>query len=175
MDKAMLSLLTDTERLLVAQTAKAVLVGLEEDELAALHDRIRRARNKASGQYRRGASARVPDVGGRGKAHAQNQRARGRAEVFEVALASVSTALAAAARRSAAELKAERIAAARGTAVPRAVTTTTAKRAATAAATKPETPARTTSGSKRPAPSQAKKNAHTTAAGTRRQAERDSR
>mgnify|MGYP000985957605 FL=1 len=66
MDKGMLAVLTDTERLLVAQTDRASLAKLDEDQLADLHDRIRKARNKASGQYRRGASARVKDVGGRG-------------------------------------------------------------------------------------------------------------
>ncbi|MFN8146501.1 MAG: hypothetical protein U0R76_03455 [Candidatus Nanopelagicales bacterium] len=176
MDKGMLAVLTDTERLLVAQTDRASLAKLDEDQLADLHDRIRKARNKASGQYRRGASARVKDVGGRGKANAQNQRARDRAEVYETALAAVSTALAAAARRSAAELKADRIAQARaGKPVKAAATSTTAKRAAAPAAKKPAAPARTTSGSKRPAPSQAKKNAQTKAAGARRQAKRDSR
>ncbi|HET7902906.1 MAG TPA: hypothetical protein VFL59_17095, partial [Candidatus Nanopelagicales bacterium] len=162
MDKGMLAVLTDTERLLVAQTDKASLAAMDEDALADLHDKIRRARNKASGQYRRGASSRVKDVGGRGKAHAQNQRARDRAEVYEVALAAVSTALAAAARRSAAELKADRIASARaGKPVKAAATSTTAKRAAAPAAATPSTPSRST-GSKRPAPSRAKKNAQTT-------------
>lgn len=176
MNKAMLAVLTPTERLLVAQTDKAALAALDEDQLADLHDRIRRARNKIVGQYRRGASSRVKDVGGRGKAHGQNQRNRDRAEVYEAALAAVSTALAAAARRSAAELKAERLAAARaGAPVTKAATSTTAKRAAAPAARRPAAPARTTSGSKRPAPSQAKKNAQTKAAGARRQAKRDSR
>jgi hypothetical protein len=55
----------------------------------------------------------VRDVGGRGKAHAQNQRARDKVEVFESALARVSTALAKAARVAAADLKSERLAAAR--------------------------------------------------------------
>jgi len=176
MEKRMLAVLTDTERLLVAQTDKASLAKLDEDGLADLHDKIRRARNKASGQYRRGASARVKDVGGRGKANAQNQRARDRAEVYEVALAAVSTALAAAARRSAAELKADRIAQARaGRPATKAATSTTAKRAAAPAERTPAAPARTASGSRRPAPSQAQKNAQTKAAGARRQAKRDSR
>ncbi|CUR57582.1 hypothetical protein NOCA2420089 [metagenome] len=51
--------------------------------------------------------------GGRGKAGPKNRRAADKAEVFEEALARVSTSLAAAARRSAAALKAERIEAAR--------------------------------------------------------------
>ena len=44
-------------------------------------------RGKYVGQYRRGAASRVRDVGGRGKANAQNQRARDKAEIFEDALA----------------------------------------------------------------------------------------
>lgn len=175
MNKAMLAVLTDAEHLLVAQTDKAALSRMDEDALAELHDRIRRARNKTVGQYRRGGSAKVKGVGGRGKASQQNQRARDKAEVFEVALAAVSTALAAAARRSAADLKAERLAAARSTAVPKKATSTTAKRAASPSRAKPAAPARTTSGSKRPAPSQAKKNSHTQAVGARRQAKRDGR
>jgi len=177
-DKAMLALLTDAERLLVAETEKANLTTLTEDELAALHDRIRRARTKYTTNYRRQAASSVGKVGGRGKAHGQNQRSRAKAEVFEVALANVSTALAAAARRSAAELKSERLAAARaaGATPARAkATSTTAKRAAAPASRGPKAPVKTTSGSKRPAPSKAKKNAHTKAAGARRQAKRDGR
>jgi hypothetical protein len=104
-NKSMLALLTDAERLLVAETEKPRLATMDEDELAALHDRIRRARNKYSTNYRRQAASSVSTVGGRGKAHGQNQRSRDKAEVFELALANVSTALAAAARRSAADLK----------------------------------------------------------------------
>jgi hypothetical protein len=177
-DKAMLALLTDAERLLVAETEKAQLATMDEDELVALHDRIRRARTKYTTNYRRQAASSVSKVGGRGKAHGQNQRSRDKAEVFELALANVSTALAAAARRSAADLKAERLAAAQassGKPAPARATSTTAERAAAPADRGPKAPTRTTSGSKRPAPSKAKKNAHTMAAGARRQAKRDGR
>jgi len=176
-NKSMLALLTDAERLLVAETEKPRLATMDEDELAALHDRIRRARNKYSTNYRRQAASSVSAVGGRGKAHGQNQRSRDKAEVFELALANVSTALAAAARRSAADLKSERLAAARaasGKPSP-AQPSTTATRAAAPAARAPKSPTRTTSGSRRPAPSKAKKDAHTQAAGARRQAKRDGR
>ena len=76
MNKAQLHVLNDAERLLVLETDKPALAALDEDALVDLHTRIRRARGKYVGQYRRGAASRVRDVGGRGKAKAQNQRAR---------------------------------------------------------------------------------------------------
>ena len=60
MKASLLAVLNDSERLLVAETESAALAPLDEDAVAALHDRVRRARNKYVGQYRRGASARVP-------------------------------------------------------------------------------------------------------------------
>jgi hypothetical protein len=166
MDKRSLSLLTESERLLVLETEPAALASLDEDALVALHDRIRRARGKYVGQYRRGAAASVPSVGGRGKAHGQNQRARDKAEVFEAALGRVSGALAKAARASAAALKAERLAAAGAvsTASPRPGSSRTAS-------AKPGSAVPTSA----KAPITKKKNASTLAAGARRQAKRDSR
>lgn len=99
-------------RLLIRETEKAALAELSEDELIELHTRIRRARSKYVKNYRRGASARVRPIGGRGRAGQQGARDRDRAEVFEQALARVSAALSRAARHSAAELRSERIAAA---------------------------------------------------------------
>ena len=169
MNKAQLHVLTDAEALLVLETEKSALAGLDEDALVELHTRIRRARGKYVGQYRRGAAARVTGVGGRGKANPQNQRARDKAEIFEDALSRVSSALAAAARASAAELKAERLEAARAAkANPRAA----APRAATGKAAG-SSAARTKTATR--APATAKKNASTLAAGARRQAKRDSR
>lgn len=114
MTGAIVNALPESEWLLIRETDPSALAELGEDELLEVHTRVRRARTKYVTNYRRQGSARVSKVGGRGKAHAQNTRARDRAEVFEVALARVSAALSAAARRSASELKAERIAAARG-------------------------------------------------------------
>lgn len=111
--KGLLSSLTEQEYLLIAETERAALAELDEDGLVELHTRIRRARSKYVTQYRRGASARVPTSGGRGKARPQNRRAADKAELFEEALARVSAALARAARRSANELRTERLAAAR--------------------------------------------------------------
>ncbi|MGD9958254.1 hypothetical protein [Nocardioides sp.] len=111
--KALLNSLTEQETVLLLETEKDALAGLDEDQLVELHDRIRRARTKYVKQYRRGASASVASSGGRGKAAPRNRRAADKAEVFEEALARVSTSLAAAARRSAAALKTERLEAAR--------------------------------------------------------------
>ncbi len=96
--------LSEDELAVVRATDRDALAGLDEDALLDLHAQIRRARTKYVGQYRRQASARVSDTGGRGKARPQNQRARDKAEIFEAALARVSTALAKAARESAAQL-----------------------------------------------------------------------
>ena len=113
MNASLLAVLNDDERLLVVQTESAELARLDEDEAVELHDRIRSARNKYSGQYRRGASARVAEKGGRGKARPANERAAMKAEAFEEALSRVSRRVAALARESAARLRSERIETAR--------------------------------------------------------------
>jgi len=113
MNASLLAVLNDAERLLVAETERDNLATLDEDAAIALEARIRRARNKYISQYRRSASAAVPDKGGRGKARPENTRARMKAEAFEEALSRVSRRVAVLARQSAAELRAERLAAAR--------------------------------------------------------------
>jgi hypothetical protein len=113
MDASLTAVLSDAERLLVAETDRAALAALDEDAAIELEARIRRARNKYVGQYRRSASARVPERGGRGKARPENTRARTKAEAFERALAAVSRRVAVLARQSAAELRSDRLAAAR--------------------------------------------------------------
>jgi hypothetical protein len=109
---ALLNSLTEAESNLVRETKQSKLKELDEDGLVELHQRIRRARNKYVKLYRRAASAKVAEKGGRGLARPKNTRKAGKAEVFEDALARVSRRLAAAARASAADLKAERLAAA---------------------------------------------------------------
>ncbi|MBE1532207.1 hypothetical protein [Actinomadura algeriensis] len=123
--RALLNSLNEDELELVREADGGELATLDEDGLVDLHERIRRARNKYAKLYRRTASARVEEYGGRGVARPKNRRNAQRAEVFEDALARVSWHLARAARRSAGELKARRIAdanperaAAPGTAVP---------------------------------------------------------
>lgn len=113
MNASLLAVLNDTERLLVARTERAELAKLDEDAAIELEGRIRSARNKYVGQYRRGASAAVAEHGGRGKAAPENTRAAAKAEAFEEALSRVSRRVAVLARQAAAELRAERLAAAR--------------------------------------------------------------
>lgn len=113
MDASLIAVLSDAERLLVAETDRAALAALDEDAAIELETRIRRARNKYVGQYRRSASARVPARGGRGRARPENTRARAKAEAFERALAEVSRRVAVLARQSAAALRTDRLAAAR--------------------------------------------------------------
>lgn len=160
--------------MLVRETEPAQLAMLDEDGLAALHTRIRRARDKYVKLYRREAAARVTEHGGRGKARPKNRRNSEKAEVFEDALARVSRALSVAAKHSATELKNERIAAARAernTNPPRATTsraTTTRPRSVKAT---PQRPRRTPSS----APAVRKRQASSQAAGARRQARKDSK
>jgi hypothetical protein len=173
MNASLLAVLNDAERLLVAETEPAVLNQLDEDAVGELHARVRRARNKYIGQHRRAASARVAEQGGRGKAQPKNQRAALKAEAFEEALARVSRRFGVLAAQAAAELKAERIAAARA-----------AKQGQAPTARKPAAGSTTTrrSVTKEPAgdralrsPATEKNRASTRAVGDRRQAKRDSR
>src|SRR3954464_15535254 len=86
MDKRLLAQLNDADLLLWRETEREAMPALDEDGVSELHDRIRRARNKYTGQYRRAASARVAETGGRGMARPANARNAARAEVFEEAL-----------------------------------------------------------------------------------------
>jgi hypothetical protein len=172
MNKTLLASLNDAERLLVAETETAAMAGLDEDAVAALHDRVRRARNKYVGQYRRGASTKVAKHAGRGVARPKNQTAALKAEAFEEALSRVSRRLAALARASAAELKAERLEAARGSksvgSPTRAVPAAGAKKGrSVTAAPRGDRALRS--------PAREKNRATTKASGARRQAKRDSR
>ena len=105
--------LTRSEWSLVDETRRAHLATLDEDALVALHGRVRRARDKHVQLHRRGVGAAVGRKGARGAASQAPRRSASKAEIFEDALARVSAALAKAARQSAAELRAERLAAAR--------------------------------------------------------------
>lgn len=148
---------------------------LDEDALLDLHGRVRRARTKYVKLYRRQASARVGDTGGRGAARPMNRRNADKAEVFEIALARVSKQVDVVARRAAAQLKSERLAAARAAKSPPAtgsdgkpVARRTTRAAAGAGSTgRARATTKTTGGLKRDASSRA--------AGARRQAARDSR
>ena len=98
---------------LLRETEPARMAELDEDALLELHARVRRARTKYVKLYRRQASTQIAAVGARGAARSRNRRAADKAEVFETALARVSKRVDIVARRAAAELKAERLAAAR--------------------------------------------------------------
>ena len=113
MNNATWAMLNETEKALLREVEPHNMADLDEDGLSDLHDRIRRARRKYTKLYRRRASAQVVEDASRTKAHAQHARTVAKAEAFEDALATVSQALARAARASAKELKAERLAAAR--------------------------------------------------------------
>lgn len=157
--------LKDKERDLIREIEADRLAQLDEDGLLALHKRVRRARNKHTTNYRRGAAERVAEAGGRGAAAAGSDKARGRAYVFEEALAIVSEQLARVAHEQAEALKDERLARARAgkwsgpasAGVPDAAVDSGRSREHT----------KTTGGIKRDASSQAQ--------GARRQAKRDSR
>ena len=173
MNASLLAVLNDAERLLVAQTERAELAALDEDAAIDLEARIRRARNKYVGQYRRGASARVTEHGARGTARPENKRAAMKAEAFEEALARVSSRVAALARQAAAALRAERLAAARAT---RHSHGPGPKKAEPAAGRQgPPVTAEPTGDRALRSPRTEKQRAGTLAAGARRQAKRDSR
>ena len=160
---------------LLRETEPARMGGLDEDALLDLHARVRRARTKYVKLYRRQASARVADTGGRGAARPMNRRNADKAEVFEVALARVSKQVDVVARRAAAQLKSERLAAARAAKTPRKTSSggrpaprrKTTSVAGTGSPGRARAATKTTGGLKRDASSRA--------AGARRQAARDSR
>jgi len=172
MNASLLAVLNDAERLLVAQTEPAELAALDEDAAIEFEGRIRRARNKYVGQYRRAASARVADQGGRGMARPQNRRAAMKAEAFEEALARVSRRVAVLARQSAVALRTERLAAAR--AVRQAQGPGAGEAASDANQASPTT-TEPAGGRARRSPDTEMQRASTRAEGARRQAKRDSR
>ena len=173
MNASLLAVLNNTERLLVAQTERAELAKLDEDAAIDLEARIRRARNKYVGQYRRAASARVVEHGARGTARAENKWAAMKAEAFEEALARVSSRVAALARQAAAALRAERLAAAKAARQGHGPGTGSAEPADGRKG--PAVTGEPTGDRALRSPRTEKQRAGTLAAGARRQAKRDSR
>ena len=92
--------LSESEFLLIRETEVPALADLDEDALLELHRRIRRARNKYVGLYRRKGAGKVSAKGGRGAARSANERNAAKAEIFEGALSRVSKQLGVAAQRS---------------------------------------------------------------------------
>jgi hypothetical protein len=168
MNNQLWGMLNATEQQLIRDAEPAALAGLDEDSLAALHDRVRKARNKYSKLYRRRASAQVGRDAGRATAHAQHARTAAKAEAFEDALARVSTRLARAARVSAKELRTERLAAARHPASSRPRAGGRPKSSSAAASSR-------RANIKRKTPATERARASTRATTARKQAERDSR
>jgi len=173
MNASLLAVLNDAERLLVAQTEPSELATLDEDAAIEFEGRIRRVRNKYVGQYRRAASARVVEEGGRGKARPENKRALMKAEAFEEALSRVSRRVAVLARQSAAKLRAERLAAARAVKQGRGPDAAGAAPGTTRTARSVTTEPADDRGPRSPATEM--RRATTRAADARQQAKRDSR
>lgn len=162
-------ILTEAEADLVRETEPERMEELDEDALLELHTRVRRARTKYVKLYRRQAATRVSAKGGRGAARPANRRNADKAEVFEIALARVSKRVDVVARKAAADLKAERLAAAKEARMSAAPTTGPATRRKSAApSTGPATRTRKTTGG-------LKKDASSRSQGARRQAKRDAR
>ena len=173
MNASLIAVLSDSERLLVAHTEAAELATLDEDAAIELEARIRRARNKYISQYRRGASARVAEQGGRGKARPENRRAAMKAEAFEETLSRVSRRVAVLARQSAAKLRAERLEAAKAGKQDQGPRELGA--APDVSRKGPSVTEEPTGGRALRSPASEKRRASTRALGARRQAKRDSR
>ena len=173
MNASLLAVLNDAERLMVAETGRAELAALDEDAAIELETRIRRARNKYVGQYRRAASAAVAEHGGRGRARPENRRAAMKAEAFEEALSLVSRRVAVLSRQAAAELRAERLAAARAAKQGRGPEAVAAVPAAGRQG--PAVTGEPTGDRALRSPASQKQRASTRAMGARQQAKRDSR
>lgn len=165
MARATVHSLGDKDRALVAQTRLEHLRTLDEDALVELHDRVRRARNKHVQLHRRRVAERVEVIGARGTASLAPRHSASKAEIFEDALARVSSSLAKAARQSARELRAERLAAAQ--------TAPVAARPDRSPRADDRAPANDRVASRRPIERTA--NPSTRATGARRQAKRDAR
>jgi hypothetical protein len=161
--KATVTSLTDKERALIAETQPPRLRELDEDQLLELHTRARRARDKFVTLHRRETGDQVIEAGGRGIVSAGPRRSASKAEIFEDALARVSSSLARAARRSAADLRAARLAATRGT----------VKDGGGDRPARDDSPAAPTPRSKPRQPIERKRAASTRSTGVRRQAKRD--
>jgi len=159
--------LTWNERALLAETQSDQLRTLDEDALLELLGRVRRARDRLVQLHRREVAGQVAETRARGTVSDAPRRSASKAELFEAALARVSSGLARAARASAASLRAERVAAAR-----------TGAGSARGEAPSGETPAK----KKAPAPRargkepiERKATAASRATNARRQAKRDAR
>lgn len=164
--KKLLKSLSETEIVLVLETKRDHLRGLDEDALIDLHNRVRKARNKYAKVYRREAAAAVTDKASRGAAGRTTTRNAAKTEIFEDALGRVSRRLGAVAKESAAELKRERLERARQDAPAFAADGTSSGSAGKQG--------RVNKKSKQKSAGRKKREASDISAGVRRQAKRDS-
>ncbi|MDV6277818.1 hypothetical protein R3Q06_30450 [Rhodococcus erythropolis] len=165
--KKILNSLSEDEYVLILETKKRQLAELDEDDLIALHTRVRQARNKYTKNYRRAGSVKVGEKKARGAGKAANVRNAGKAEVFEGALSRVSRRLATVSRQSARDLKEERLQRARNGAPSFSdIDTSKGKVPTSGKARVDET---------RNSPGRKKFEASSIAAGARRQAKKDKR
>lgn len=173
--KKTLNSLSESEYVLVRETKKSQMAGLDEDGLIDLHSRIRRARNKHVTLYRRAGAEKVKAKGGRGSAKAANVRNAAKAEVFEDALSRVSRRLARISRDAALELKAERLARARRDAPTSSKSAGESTKGKSSGKGKVASAGRARKDDTRESPGRKKYEASTIAAGARRQTKKDRR
>lgn len=165
--KKMLNSLSEDDYLLVLETKKDRTAELDEDDLIALHTRVRRARNKYTKNYRRAGAEKVREKKGRGSGKSANARNAGKAEIFEDALSRVSRRLATVSKESARVLKEERLQRARKDSPSFSEIDTSTGKVASSGKARIDTT--------RNSPGRKKFEASSIAAGSRRQAKKDKR
>lgn len=175
MVKATFGVLSERDKQLVLETEPKALRELDEDQLLELHGRVRRARTKHQTNYRRASAGQVRADGARGLASPKSRRDAARAEVLEEALARVSRRLAAAARASAEELRAERLAPARAKAAKGSKGSKGSASGKAKSGAKPASSSKAKKAAPKERPVNKKRRASTTAKGKRNQARRDGR
>lgn len=106
-------LFTEKEQTLLVDTETKRLEDLDEEALATLLSRVRRARKKYTDLDRRQSVGAMKTTGRRAATSSSNERTRRKAEIFEDATSRVALRLSRVARETANQLKRERIDAAR--------------------------------------------------------------
>jgi hypothetical protein len=178
MNTTQISLLSESELLLLREAERPALATLDEDEVGDLLLRVRRARNKYAKNYRRQSTKRVTDNRSRGAARGSSNKTAIKAEIFEDALARVSRRLSVLARERAKELRRERIESARGAPPAGAAArggggSPKGTRAAASAVSPKPSSTKASKGTRGPAKTKQVRSSQ--AAGARRQAKRDNR
>jgi hypothetical protein len=112
LDAATRRLLTADEAKLIEQTTVAALNNKNLDDVGAIYDRVRKARDKYRGLHRRQASTQVRKDHSRGTGANKNLGSASKYEIFEEALARVSKREGELAKLNAGDLKKARLIAA---------------------------------------------------------------